>query len=227
MAGCCVVITSCLAYADSTLPPLLASLDKAGVPKDHIHVVVGECDADDDVMQDGIAMHRRTWCNIDNNGLMWVCMEQPPLQDWIVYLHDTSYVADSFWESCRAIVDSVEPGTTCIRLHAPFSMGMGFYSLAWVTSQAVQDYMRGLLNYDLAAKPGIKADLCVLEDTLFKFAERGHGDCMTLPNAYSVVDSNVQMYGTKTPRLVEYYSTPGVYKVKANWGQSHVMKTVL
>lgn len=219
--SCAVVINSCVGYCPVSVPPLLESLETAGVPREAIHVVVGECEQDDDVEEGGVQVHRRRWCNLDNNGLLWLTRDHPKPAPWVVYLHDTSLVAEQFWSECRAVVSDLsaqQPPVSCARLHSPFSMGMGFYSVDWLQSKPVGRCMEALVNLDPHKKEEMKRDLEQLEDTLFKFALSGQGRCETLPNGCEVVERSKTMYGTAVPRIVEYYRCPGVYKIKANWG---------
>lgn len=222
---CTVVVNTCLGYHRVTVPPLLESLGKAGVPMEAVRVVVGECEEERDACEGGIWHHYRRWCNLDNNGMLWLTQEAHNVTPWVMYLHDTSLVeAETFWSECQTIVSERFPDADCIRLHHPFSMGMGFYKTEWLRSEPVRRYMEGLVCYDPQKKMELKQNLDVLEDTLFKFAEAGHGGCANLGNAYKVVDHGRTMYGTSVPRMVEFYRHPGIYKIKANWdpGMLHV-----
>ena len=235
-----VVITTCRSYAPVAVPPLLRSLRRAGVPDEAVHVVVGECQEVGDERVDGVWHHRRRYCNLDNNGLMWLGLEAKTDQctapewvapewvapewvapEWVVYLHDTCLVAPHFWARTLRVVASLPPRAACVRLHRPFSMGMGLYRTAWVQSPRVAAYLRRLVNLDPGKTAALKRNLRVLEDTLFKFANPTK--CLTLANKYTVAARNLVLADYReaaadaVPRLVEYYATPGVYKLKANY----------
>jgi hypothetical protein len=220
-----VVITSCMAYAPFTVPHLVTSLVASGVPSEAIHVVVGEsrvaCDVVQHVGPHAVAYHYVPYCNIDNNGLMWLTQRDVvPCDDdgWIMYLHDTCLVAPHFWASCRRVIADLAGDANAVRMHMPFSMGIGFYRLAWLRTPEVRAYMAGLRNDDPTKIKDVKSNLYVLEDTLFKYlAANDDTKLKALKNKYAlrVLESNP--YGTATPRAVEYYATPGVYKLKANW----------
>lgn len=223
-----IVINSCANYYVRAVPPLLETLVKANVPMDCLHVVVGDATAQiDETSDNGVTYHHRQWCNIDNNGLLWVTQERPSaLSDamWILYLHDTSLVDDNptFWDAAYKVISDHETLFDCVRLHQPFSMGMGFYKVEWLLKPHVASYLNQLVNYDVNRKPAIKAGLHILEDTLFKFALQGHGRLATLPNVYQVVEREKRMYGSDVPRIVEYYAIPGIYKIKANWNADNL-----
>lgn len=211
-----VVVNTCKGYMDKTLPKLMASLKDANVPRDQIHVVVGESPRDID---DG-HFHYRSWYNIDNNGLLWLTQERPDVAgkaDWVVYLHDTSYVHKDFWKKCKRIVQRYtnDASVKMIRLHPVYSMTMGFYRLPWLYSDEVRDFKKTIVNYDAGQKLRVKN---MGEDILFnKFKESSQ---VSLNNDHSLIKENQKPYGSDTPRVIEFYKEPGIYKAKANWGQA-------
>ena len=215
--GLTVVINTCRSYMENSIPVILNSLAEANVPKTNIHIVVGENTECDDNVVDGVAYHYRRWVNIDNNAMLWVTQERPAcLTEWIIYLHDTTYVHKDFWTNCIALMETFEEAANCYRIHAPFSMCIGFYRTEWLFMESVLKYMSKIINTEIGRKNQVKNNLGSLEDVLFHFA---NNTCRTLPNHYNVIERDRKMYGTDIPRIVEYYEIPGVYKVKANWGQ--------
>lgn len=217
---CSIVVNSCKDYYDKTVQPLITSLEEANIPKERIFVVVGDCDTNEEQIIDGIQYIFRRYSNMDNNGIMWITQENPScLEDWIIYLHDTSLVVKDFWQKSLDIInDPSNNEVSCIRLYANHSMGMGFYKKEWMYSNHVMNYMKAIVNEDKSKRQELKNNLDLLEDTLFKYAIRtANGICKTLVNEYKVVERDRKMYGTDIPRIVEYYESPGIYKIKANW----------
>jgi len=215
----CVVVNSCYQYYEKTLPNLLESLENAQVPKNCIHIVLGQCDENKDDVVEDIVYHHRKWYNIDNNAMLWMTQEQPELNcEWIIYLHDTSMVAEDFWKKCHETVEQYND-FDCIKLYKHFSMGMGFYKLSFLYSGKVVQYMKTLENFDANKLLEIKSNLSLLEDTVFQYAERNGNKVYNLPNQYKVVDDNVKMYKSHISRIVEFYEIPGIYKIKANYGK--------
>lgn len=221
-----VVINTCAEFAPRAVPVLVESLRAANVCVQDIHVVVGECDAASESFDQGVAWHFRESCNIDNNGLMWLSLEADSCAayDWVFYLHDTCLVSAGFWEGCRAIASAAAPHVHCIRLYAPYSMGMGLYRVSWLKSAAVRAVLTKLHNTDASRKVALKTDLGVLEDTVFKAFPRCRA---TLRNVPTRTTACVSLYGTDTPRVLEFYAIPGIFKLKSNWGQSKTMTTTL
>lgn len=218
MINCSIVINTCIDYYGITLPPLLESFEKAKVPKECIFIVVGDCDSNRNEVIDDIHYYFRRYCNIDNNGLLWITQERPNnITNWILYCHDTCTVIPEFWKKTCDIIQTFKEDTDCVKLIFDFSMGMGFYKKNWLFSTEVKNYMRTIMNFDQSKKQIIKDATNITEDTLFKFAEKGHGNCTSLDNIYNVIEKDRKMYGTDIPRIVEYYENPGIYKLKANW----------
>jgi len=214
-----IVINTCFEYKDKTLEPLLKTLQDAQVPKDCIHIVVGQCQNDEDYEVDGIKYHNRRWYNVDNNAMLWLTQERVLKTKWVVYLHDTSKVADYFWSSCQDVVSRCQDYDG-IKLYMDFSMGMGFYQTEYLYREDVVSFMGNLMNYDKAKLLEIKNNLDMMEDTLFKYGMRNNYKIVSLANQYRVINKDFKMYGTETPRIVEFYEIPGIYKIKANYGQS-------
>lgn len=228
MARLAVVINTCAAYEEVAVPPLLDSLRKAGVPMDLVHVVVGECDVEGDEGE-APSRHRRATVNIDNNALLWLTQEPRACEDAdvVMILHDTSLVDVDFWTKITKAADALwaMDNMHCMRLYNP-SMGMGLYKVPWLKSPGVVAYMASLRNTDPTKKHDIKHNLAILEDTLFKATWLGNAADMQGMDKV-VIDEHVHMYGTDVPRILEYYPAAGVYKVKANWGQSWTLLTRL
>lgn len=225
---CGVLITSCVAYAGSALPRLLASLEAAGVPPDRVRVVVGDCEVDRDGTMGGVAVHERRYAMLDNTGLAWACLEDGLAGwdvDWIAYLHDTCAVDPEFWSSCARLVTDTLRDADCGRLVRHNSMGMGLYRADWLRSPAVVACLRGLETRDAGGRLRLKQRLDVLEDTLFKLADQGAGRVVTLADGFEYAADPERTYGPGcSARRAEHYSSPGITKFKANWGQEAVLK---
>ena len=226
-----VLVTSCAAYADRALPRLLGSLAAAGVPPDNVRAVVGDCAADADTDRDGVLVHERRYAMLDNTGLAWACLEGGLAGwkdvEWVVYLHDTCVVDPEFWTTSARVVARDLRDADCGRLVRHNSMGLGFYRASWLREPAVIARLRELETRDPEARLELKQRLDVLEDTLFKLADRGDGRVVTLADGFqcALVD---RTYGPECcARRAERYFPPGIVKFKANWGQEAHLKVAL
>lgn len=236
-----VVVNTCAGYEGATVPALLRSLRAAGVPMGRVHVVVGESAAprDEQAGPEESWFHYRRTCAIDNNGLVWASTEPGPApgaRGWIVYLHDTCAVDAEFWRKATEAARRFDGAADCVAIHAPFSMSLGLYSVAWLQSAPVRGHVRAAVANDdcsperkAAKKNEVGPDGTYAgEDTLFKWARAGHGRFACLPVDRRVVEEGVRAYGADAaPRIKEYYPHAGVYKLKANWGQSATLHTNL
>ena len=224
MSSLGVVVNSCESYASKTTPLLLESLVAANVPLESVRIVIGDSPEDADVHENGVETHRRRYCNLDNNGLLWVVLEphsHSRVPDWIFYTHDTSVVAPSFWEECMSIVEEADATQyVCVKLHGPFSMSTGLYRTSWLRSEAVTTWANSIVNFDPSKRQAIKENLGALEDACFKLAPPER--CAVLPNTYTVVSTEAYVYDTSVPRIIEFYQYPGIYKIKANHSPSNL-----
>jgi hypothetical protein len=220
-----VVINSCLSYSNA-IQSLLNSLNAANVPSDSIFVVLGESPEDKGpVIEKNVNYLFRRWSNIDNNAMISICLENIcNSYDWIVYLHDTCLVTEDFWAKTIMNIVSYENKFDCIAIHSPYSMGIGYYSVQWLQSQPVREYMMHLVNYDVTTEKKIqmKNNLDLLEDTLFKFAYRTNVGKFTHLQVQQINKEVTDIYGNTIPRLEEYYPNAGIRKLKANYGQPSV-----
>lgn len=236
-----VLVNTCLRYYDTTVPPLLASLiGVGGVPAEAIRVVVGESDADAGastsagaaMRADGVAVTAVPYANMDNNALIWAACDADeatlPADAWVFYLHDTCEVREGFWARVVAKAAELAAGgvVRAARIHTPFSMCIGLYAVATLRTAAIRGDLRAKVNLDRspAAILRVKQNLGELEDYVFKrIADHWTSRAVWVyPNKSEVIRTDARPYGTDTPRVYEYYSDPGVVKIKANWNQGPV-----
>lgn len=212
-----IVINSCVNYIDKTRDIIIPSLLESSVPSTDIHIVIGESLSTYDETIDGISYHYRPMINIDNNGLIWASQEEPfqnSQYEWIFYLHDTCYVHTDFWKNLQMIANDrvYDSRYVCVKLLDVYSMGMGFYSIDWIS---INSYIKSLANYNIENKLKIKEDG---EDLVFYYA----GDsCLSLGLQSVLIQDDVRhIYKTGKQRILEYIEMPGIYKAKANYGKS-------
>ncbi len=230
--GPAVVVNSCLSYHRATLPPLLRSLRHAGVPPDDVFVVVGDAPGPGHTATDGVRLWFVPWSNIDDTALIWCVTPEgrEALRDreWVFYMHDTTAVMPKFGHEVSARLPASPVVPAAVPLKQFPSMSMGYYRLRdlWTAG----DVVLALRNDDTSEHGRAKAKNAPgLEDGLFKLLlGRGHvsypddvlnpGDC--------VKNADESPYGGVV-RVRETWDVPGLYKYKANWGQSHELHVAM
>ena len=215
-----IVINTCQKYYEATTPPLIDSLVKAGVPLDVVHVVVGETPepACTSTTFMGAHVHFVRYANVDNNALLWAAFDAPFSDEhWIFYLHDTCTVEPYFWDKVCETLDGVTKiNAVAAKLCHPSSMCIGWYSLH--TLRAVAHLLRRFVNTDASPSVmlNIKKNVDFLEDVAFCLVQTV-GNVYVCQNEYRVIERDVFVYNTATPRIVEFYENPGIRKYKASW----------
>jgi len=242
-----VIINTCYSYYTKTVSALLESLtDVGGVPSGRVIIVVGETEPGAPelecrgVAESGAAVHYAPYANIDNNALIWASGASSdveryapgaaalPNNGWLFYLHDTCAVTEGFWGKVVSRAEALEnmaPQPLAAKLHGPYSMSCGFYSVAGLRRAAIREDLEHRLNLDRsdAARLKIKQSLGTLEDHVFRLlATEYSGALWVYPNVCEVLSRGETPYATDTQRIYEYYADPGVIKRKANWGASEL-----
>lgn len=217
---CDIVVNSCATYAETTIPPLIASFLAAGVDLANVHIVVGDTDRTETTTWCDTAAHLHyvNYKNIDENGLIWAAFDAPaqsaPTTDYFFYMHDTCAVADTFVGLCDDFLTGKHGDCDAAKLRPFQSMCMGFYRWRFVTSEPIKAFIATYLNRDPAKRAEIKG---CCEDRLFKHAQSHRYRVNILPNANvndSIIERSVNKYGTPITRYTEFYEYPGVYKYK-------------
>lgn len=217
---CDILVNSCATYADTTIPPLIASFVAAGVDLAKVHIVVGDTDRTETTAwrDTAASVHYVNYKNIDENGLIWAAFDAPalaaPTTDYFFYMHDTCSVGPQFVGLCADFLTVKNGGCDAAKLRPMQSMCMGFYRWSFVTSEPIKAFIASYLNRDPARRPEIKG---CCEDRLFKYAQHHRYRVHILPNPNvndSIIERSVNKYGTVIPRFTEFYEYPGVYKFK-------------
>lgn len=98
-----ILVASNVNYADATLPLLLGSMERAGVPRDRVLVILAQCPNEQDG-EVGEVMGWRTLKTFQNSweySSMAAASRYPdkmPPTEYLFVLHDTSEVLPDFWE---------------------------------------------------------------------------------------------------------------------------------
>lgn len=237
-----ILVNSCVSYFRSTLPPLLRSLHVAGVDPADVFVIVGDATESITGGQGPAAkpvagyMHVEEcnnkyrfwfvpWSNIDDNALIWAVTAEgrEALRDreWIFYIHDTTTVMPKFGADVLARVPtSPVPALPLKRFPA---MSMGYYRLQdlWAAGDAVL----AKRNDDTSEQGRARAKNAPgLEDGVFRLLlgrdQVAYPADALNPEGCEAVHVDRSPYDG-VQRIRETWDVPGLYKFKANWGQSH------
>ena len=203
-----VIVSSCQKFYEKTVPKLLGGLD---VPLEHVHIVVGECDAASDGEYLGCQIHFRTWSNFDNNALIWAA-SAPELDqyEWVFNLHDTCECEPGFWSKIQPVPE-YEPYDAVKLINYDLSMCMGLYRTSFL--RRVRSQIDELVSY----VPGSLEVKAKTEDRIFNMSSNLTG----MKNQERVFIECPKPYGTGTYRKCEYFPSLGLRKYKANCGSIH------
>lgn len=157
-----IVIQTCYSYAEVAVPVLLASLAQAGVPRESLLVVCGQCPPAAGggggtcrppriPGAEGLRVAAVSYTAEALTGLIHLSETPPPAPDplldpdsspptgWVLYLQDTMAAGPDFLrralEVHRQVLDTPstsESSVHCVKLLNGFSMSVGFYDLAWL-----------------------------------------------------------------------------------------------
>lgn len=234
MVRTALVINSCYAFAETTLPRLLASTKDCGIPPEDIYVIVGEMaytpaeTASLDRLADGETIVMVDYVNIDYNAAIYLTQTDQgraflaPYTHFF-YLHDTCEVLPPFWPTVCARAPTCD---TYVKLVSSYSQNMGLFSVPWFLSNNT-DLLATFVNRDPTLKMAYKASqfphetdirqrfrglppTYLGEDALFWFTDEGQdtGDyfCDEMSSC-----ADVAIYGGATRRAV-VYECPGLVK---------------
>jgi hypothetical protein len=220
---------------------LLESLtDVGGVPVGRVIIVVGEtkqgapeleCRG---VAESGAKVRFTPYANIDNNAFIWAsgatggdarALADLPEDAWVFYLHDTCAVTDGFWKKVVSRVEALEnmtPVPLAGKMHRPYSMCIGWYSVAALRRPAIRADLARRANLDRSdgMRMKIKRNMWELEDHVFRMLESEFPGALWISdNQREVIARDAKPYETETERIYEFYADPGVVKKKANYGE--------
>lgn len=220
-----LVVTSCAAYAPTTLPPLFRTLHQAGVPMSAVVVVIAQCaptEPLDEVRRvcEGARVVTVEYAAEALTGVIRVSEGGLVDSPWFVYIQDCSLVGPTFWSKACALHKAVaDRPLDVVKLLDVFSLSVGMYRTAWVES--VKDRLSPLRVFgaDDNAIKKIKEDI---EDAAFKMApaartvylggfENKEDRCLVGKFSYP---------GSATERIVEHYPSLDYFKLKSWWGQA-------
>lgn len=221
-----IVVTTCKAYANTTLPLLFGSMDEARVPPSCIAVVVAqcpdlkhECPLLDHAERAGVRVRAVEYAAEALTGVVCTAEDADLVQTpWFLYIQDCSVVGPNFLTRALEVYQTRCRGDAwVVKLTDRFAMSVGFYNTACVKSLAPR--LAALKVYD-ADVDAIRAMKMHIEDAAFNMVPPQNTQVIGSFEADRRVVGEYRYEGVGTRRMVEYYPLLDYFKLKSWWGQS-------
>lgn len=204
------VISSRKIGFESTYPIVIGSMLDNGVPPQDIYFIVGGYDkVNRYIRNDGVNFIEVDQNSIDYTGLIAV-VDLDLQADYWVLLHDTCYIGEDFYSTIKEYNYNNIPA---VALSFDLSMNIGAYSDQYL--QQIKEELLTYRNTDFSQE-SIQAwkQRGISDEDNFLSSYRGQYHYCNIPRVSS---GPVDIYGTGVPRMIEYFPTIDLYKVKANW----------
>lgn len=238
-----LIVNTCQAFYETTVPKFIESAQKAKIPPEHIYVVVGESDIEKPFQLSQTQTHNVCYCpykNIDYNAAIYLTQTQDGKKilekyDYFFYIHDTAELMSFFWEKINQHTQkAIENNTPYIKLAVTHTKNIGLIQSKWFLQRENDThFFQSIINTNSDLKRDYKTGnfpnkqwlydnitgLCpwnLGEDCMFIYdGQRPVGDCFI-----NHVDMYItQLYGSSEQRLASIYNDPGLIKFQKNWGQ--------
>jgi len=206
------LVSSHFSYAALTLPRLLPSMKRAGIPRENIFVVICGC--------------RRDFDMAGPDCTFWFVRHES--RNFCTFVEAINPARDlAAFDHVFCLLDTCEAGPRFGKLSADFDRSLdaiaahplmkerlamsdlGAYSLSHLRQQSI------LIETFCDAEPQVNYDY---EGKLFSLAKKRafYGD----DGGRSIVAEAADVYGTGSQRITEHYTAVDLYKFKSNWGQN-------
>ena len=239
-----LIINSCQAFYQVTLPQFIHHAKQTGIPLEQVYAVVGETPLEHPqlnqiLLQPQPESYNLIYCpyiNIDYNAAIYFSQTESgraELQKYthFFYIHDTADLMPHFWKNIQ------EHAVKCsqyIKISLTHTKNIGLFSVPWFLEnkrfflQHIQntnpEYKRDYKTGWFPNKDWLYANVPRLcpwnlgEDCLFDY------DDVTQEPLGDFFQNDIQTffanyYGSSEPRKVSIYMEPGIVKYQKNWGQ--------
>lgn len=219
-----IAVASCKAFSEKTLPILIPSLLKAGVPPDDIVIFEGG-HAHEAQLASTVEHWLVTHNSFEYTPLIEVALREMPADYWFL-MHDTCEVGPAFLDRLYGIPDTL-PAKVAMRSFP--SMSMGAYRYDYLLRQTKP--LLEARNFDLSHE-GMKAKKAWGLHREDHILWRDHTETTFV---YPRIDGHPEMlvkelpnpYGSGVVRRAEYFPSLDVTKYKSNWGQTSIQDMVI
>jgi len=199
------IISSTITYYEKTLPILIYSLFESGISPENIRIYVGGSNITKIENYLGCYLKYVKHNSFDYTSIIEYCDEYDTKNDRFFLLHDTCKVDKTFKEK----VENFDPNYDTMYLIDRF-VGICNFGL----------YKKSILEYN---KPQIKSLINCSKDTAVNvegFLFKLNSVTKKVYDNQELVEIDSNIYDGVV-RKCEYYKHIGLYKYKANWGQSN------
>lgn len=228
-----LIINSCKAFYQTTIPRIISSCKDANIPRSNIYVVVGDCDEDIEMQKrDDYNIVFCRYVNIDYNGVIYFTQTKEGLAELekyshFFYIHDTCIVLEHFWTTLYTYVNKCE---TYIKLNDRGSKNIGLLNVKWFIAEK-KELFSYYINYDKALQMQYKSGDFPNRDAIYKkynnLPRWLNEDCIFLCKPQHIplgdIFSNkplqymTHIYSDEQ-RLATEYRELGLIKFQRNWG---------
>lgn len=200
------------------LQHLLDSLKENDINYCEVIVVIGghyDLNNYEITKEENITYIRANHNSIDFTGLITLLELYSDTNEYYLYLHDTCKVGKNFYDKIKSIDLT---NVSSLKINRRFSMNIGIYSQKIINK----------FNNFLLSKKNTNENECMKfksinfnEDYIFKNDPNNKllDDYCGWKYTGPVSSGPTNYYNTGTIRMIEYYPSLDLYKMKANWGQ--------
>jgi beta-1,4-mannosyl-glycoprotein beta-1,4-N-acetylglucosaminyltransferase len=226
-----IIVNSCMKYHQTTLPIIVDSARKAGIPFRNLYIVVGESDENTIDLSNGYTLIFSRL--VVDSGMCHFTQTSHGIAELkqythFFYTHDTSVFLEPFWKNIQKHADNC---SSYIKMQPIASKSIGFFNVDWIlkNKKEVLSYFT-ITDKDLAFRfkigdipnedeirkfPNIHTYLN--EDVVFEYKDGRTPMGDTFQN--NITTYLVKQYSDQI-RLASVYEDPGLIKFQANFNIS-------
>jgi beta-1,4-mannosyl-glycoprotein beta-1,4-N-acetylglucosaminyltransferase len=225
-----VIVNSCMKYYQTTLPPLIESAKKAGIPFRNLYIIIGEADENKvDTTNEYTLIYSRF---VLDAGYPYFIQTSEGLAELtkythFFYTHCTSIFLEQFWTN---IQEHSKRCSSYIKMEEKASKSIGFFNVDWIlkNKKEVLSYFCNAdkslsLNYKTGQNIPFEDKILSLPNVHFYYLNEDqmfdYG-----PNQEAIGDvfqNTIRRYLIKQysdqERLANVYEDPGLIKFQANF----------
>ena len=219
-----ICISTVKTHSEKTLPILIESLINAGINKNDIYIFEGGHLERNEELYQGIRYIKTNHNSFDYTSLIDI-VEYEIKSDYWFLLHDTCKVGPLFKELFDNCVKNklIPKNSDKMSLKYKPSMNIGFYKYSYLIKH--KNLLLSFKGIDYSPNEILKLKQIhtAKEDYIFSLTDSPTDLFIGADNIIRGFGKS-DVYNTGILRRIEYYSQLDLYKFKANWGQSSILK---